>query len=298
MAKRIEAATLTILLCASLLTTFVRRGALAEQAVPEAASEKTVQAMFLNVGKADAALLALGDRRYLVDTGTKESAETLLRALAYFQVTHLDGVLITHTDADHVGGLKTLLNSDVTVDRLYAPAFYNVKKIEKHPVYKQAEKYQIPLVWLNAGDAVAVDETMSMEVLGPLRRDPENENNNSLVLRLETAQGDMLLTGDMEAPEEAELLAAGLLQRTAVLKIGHHGEGDASSEKFLYTVKPQIAVISTNTEEEPDTPDGDVMSRLWNIGAEVFMTQKATCCVLVTLTDGNAVGRLVDYAVQ
>ena len=107
MAKRIEAATLTILLCASLLTTFVRRGALAEQAVPEAASEKTVQAMFLNVGKADAALLALGDRRYLVDTGTKESAETLLRALAYFQVTHLDGVLITHTDADHVGGLKT-----------------------------------------------------------------------------------------------------------------------------------------------------------------------------------------------
>lgn len=298
MAKRIEAVTLTLMLCASILAPLARQGARAEMALPKQAGEQTVSAVFLTVGKADAALLLLGDRRYLVDTGTKDSVDAMLRALAYFDITRLDGVLITHTDSDHVGGLKALMKSGITVDRLYAPAFYNVKSMEKHPVYKQAEKYGVPLIWLNAGDTLAVDAATHMDVLGPLTHDLTNENNNSLVLRVVTAQGDMLLTGDMETPEEAELLAAGLVQRAAVLKVGHHGDGDASSEGFLYTVKPQIAVISTDAAEEPDTPDSDVMSLLWNIGAEVFITQKATCGVMVTLTGGNAVGRLVDYTVQ
>ena len=108
----------------------------------------------------------------------------------------------------------------------------------------------------------------------------------------------MLLTGDMESPEENELIAAGLIRPADVLKVSHHGNGDASGDGLIYTAKPQIAVISTNTDEEPDTPDPQVIGRLWNIGAEVLQTQKATCCVLVTLNGGKAVGRLVDYPVQ
>ena len=91
------------------------------------------------------------------------------------------------------------------------------------------------------------------------------------------------------------LLQAGVIQQAPVLKVGHHGEDDASSEAFIYTAKPQLAVISTNSDEEPDTPSPDVIARLWNIGAEVFVTQKASCCILVTLENGNAVGKLENY---
>ena len=125
-----------------------------------------------------------------------------------------------------------------------------------------------------------------------------DKHRQRLVLRLITPHGDMILTGDMEVPEEQALLAAGLVESAAVLKVGHHGDDDASSAAFIYTVRPQIAVISTNTLEEPDTPDAAVVGRLWDVGAEVLVTQKATCGVLVTLADGNAIGRLVDYAVQ
>ena len=254
-----------------------------------------VRAVFLNVGKADAALLMLGEHTYLVDTGSKESAEALLAALRFWKVTRLDGVMVTHTDNDHAGGLKELLRSDIPVEQLYAPAYYNVKKIEKHPVYKQATNFSVPLTWLHSGDEIVVDQTIHFAVLGPLAQDAANENNNSLVLRLVTPQGDMLLTGDMEVEEEQALLNAKLLAPVAVLKVGHHGEDDASSEPFIYTVKPQVAVISTNSAVEADTPDPKVIRRLWNIGAEIFVTQKATCGVLVTLSGGNAVGRLVDY---
>ncbi len=297
MKRHLETMALSIWLLAGMLSPFFgARAQAAEGAGQLPAGE--VRAVFFNVGKADAALLTLGGRHYLIDTGTKDSAETMLRALAYYKVESLAGVLITHTDSDHVGGLKALLKSDIVVEHLYAPSFYNVKSLEKHPVYKQAEKYALPLTWLTSGDTVDVDGTAHFAVLGPITQDALNENNNSLVLRLITPQGDMLLAADMEVPEEQALLAAGLLENALVLKVGHHGDGDASSEGFLYTVRPQIAVISTNTLEEPDTPDPAVMGRLWNIGAEVFVTQKATLGVMVTLMHGNAVGRLVNYDVQ
>lgn len=297
MKRRLKTMALSIWLLAGVLNPFFGARAQAAEGQGQLPAGE-VRAVFLNVGKADAALVTLGSKHYLIDTGTKDSAEAMLRALAHYRVESLAGVLITHTDSDHVGGLKALLKSDVAVERLYAPSFYNVKSLEKHPVYRQAEKYALPLTWLTSGDTVDVDGTAYFAVLGPITHDTLNENNNSLVLRLTTPQGDMLLAADMEVPEEQALLSAGLLGKTLVLKVGHHGDGDASSEGFLYTVRPQFAVISTNTLEEPDTPDPAVLGRLWNIGAEVFVTQKATLGVMVTLTDGNAVGRLVDYDAQ
>jgi competence protein ComEC len=296
MPRKLDVLALSVLLCAALATWpfgIIARGETAADTV----AQKSVSALFINVGKADAALLMLGEKRYLIDTGTKESADAMLRALDYYRITQLDGVIITHTDKDHIGGLKTLLKSDIVVETLYAPQFW-VADAQEHPVAKLADKYAIPLVWLTAGGTITVDATTTMAVLGPLTRSLENENNNSLVLRLVTPQGDMVLTGDMLAKEEGELLTAGQVKPAAVLKVGHHGEDDASSEAFLYTLRPQLAVISTDPEEGNQTPDPKIIQRLWDIGADVFITHQASCGVLVTLDSGNAVGQLVNYPVD
>ena len=83
-----------------------------------ARAQEQVQALFINVGKADAALFFLDDQRFLVDTGTKDSYDQLERVLEAYGVTRLNGVVITHTDKDHVGGLKKLLKSEIAVDRV------------------------------------------------------------------------------------------------------------------------------------------------------------------------------------
>ena len=90
--------------------------------VSHADSGSSIQALFINVRKADAILLMLNEQRILVDTGHKDSYDALEKALASYQVDHLDAVFITHTDKDHVGGLNKLLKSDVQVDQLYASA--------------------------------------------------------------------------------------------------------------------------------------------------------------------------------
>lgn len=254
-----------------------------------------VRALFANVGKADAALFWLGDARYLVDTGHKDSYEQLQRVLDAYDVTHLDGIIVTHTDKDHVGGLKKLLKNGLAVDRLYAGALHSEEDPQEHPVLEASEKYGVPLVWLSAGDRIEVSQDCAFEVLGPLSRDEEKENNNSLVLRLTTPDGAMLLTGDMEIPEETELIQAGLLSRAEVLKVPHHGEDDATSKRLALLVSPKWAVISTNTQAEPDTPDPKVLRYLAAVGASVAVTQDAQVGILITLTDGTASAQHVDW---
>lgn len=253
-----------------------------------------VSALFINVEKADAALIFLGEKRFLVDTGSKGSFDALERALDIYEVTSLDGVIITHTDKDHVGGLKKLLKSDVEVQMLYAGSINSESDADEHPVFEASEKYDVPLTWLSAGDEVRVQDDMAFMVLGPLSKDAENENNNSLVMDLQTPQGNILLTGDMELEEEQELLDAGVIPQATVLKVAHHGEDDSSSDTFVYTVNPQWAVISTSTAEESDTPDPKVMTRLWNIQAGVAVTQNAQIGVLVQLTNGVATASNID----
>ena len=284
--KRFFSAALALLLLALVC-------ALALPQAP-AAADTEVAALFINVGKADAALLFLGDRRYLVDTGKSGSYEQLELALTVYKVEKLDGVLITHTDKDHAGGLKKLLKSGFPVDTVYAGALRSEESDAEHPAYKAAEKYGVPLVWVKAGDELDWGEGFTARVLGPLTRDAINENNNSLVIDLVTPEGNLLLTGDMELEEEGALLAAGLIPQAAVLKVAHHGDGDATSRAFAHAVKPQWAVISTSTEDEPDTPDSDVLTALWEVESGVAVTQDATMGILVKLAGGVATAESVD----
>ena len=260
-----------------------------------ARAETAVSALFINVGKADAALYLLGDQRFLIDTGTKDSYDQLERVLEAYGVQRLDGVLITHTDKDHVGGLKKLLKSGIAVDALYAGTLHSEKSLEDHPVYEAAEKYDVPLTWLSAGDVIDLGNGCTFQVLGPLSQDDEDENNNSLVLRLLTPQGDMLLTGDMELEEENELIEAGLISQAAVLKVAHHGRDDTTSRQFALLVRPQWAVISTSTAERPDTPSARVLSYLRDARASVAVTQEAQVGILITLEGGQASAEAINW---
>jgi len=269
--------------------------ALLLSACAPAIAQSDVSALFINVGKADAILVFLGEERYLIDSGTKDTHEQLMRVLDVYGIHHLDAVFVTHTDKDHAGGLKKLFKAGITTDVLYASAFYAETDLDDHRAYEAAEKYEVPLTWLSAGDTVAASDGSVFQVLGPLSQDPLSDNNNSLVMRLETAEGSMLLTGDMELDEEAELMQAGLIAPADVLKVAHHGEDDATSLAFALQVSPQWSVISTSTLEEPDTPDRKVLTRLMQAKSSVAVTQDAEVGILVSLSGGQASAQLINW---
>ena len=255
----------------------------------EKAAEPEMSLLAINVRKADALLLRCGTSAYLIDTGSKKSADDMLAVLRGEGITRLTGVILTHTHADHVGGLKALLESGIEIENIYTSKYYVLKKEDgKHPVDKAIKKTNYEVTYLASGDTLPLDGG-KLTVVGPLEKNEEAENCNSLVLLAEGGGGSILLTGDMEFPEEASLLDAGLIPHADVLKIANHGESDATSDALVAAVSPSLAVISTNTVDEPDTPDPRVMRLLSGANIPVLITQDSEKGILVTLRDGEVI---------
>ncbi len=270
-----------------LLTSLLVLSLLCSAGCGEQTEEPEMSLLAINVRKADALLLRCGQSAYLIDTGIKKNSDILLDVLRKEGITKLTGVILTHTHADHTGGLKALLESEIVVENIYTSKYYVLKKEDgKHPVEKATKKTDHEINYLVSGDTLPLDGG-KLTVLGPLELNEDAENNNSLVILAEGGGGSILLTGDMEFPEEDSLLKAGLIPHADVLKVGNHGEGDATSNAFVNAVQPSLAVISTNTEDEPDTPDPRVLKLLNDSNIPVLITQDAEEGVLVTLRNGE-----------
>lgn len=235
----------------------------------------------VNVGKGDALIIQAGNCNVLIDAGKGYACGRLRRAFEELGITRLDAVFVTHVDSDHIEGLQFLAESGIGVDAWYASPFFFEYKAKKHPL----RKLGIEPEWLEAGDQVNIGD-LRFSVLAPLTKDEDDEDENSLVIMLETPDGRILLTGDMEHGEEAALLATDTDLRCDVLKVANHGDNDATSENFIARTEAKYAIISTDSLEKPGTPDPGVMAALENSGAEVLVTQDsdAVCAVL----DGGA----------
>lgn len=248
----------------------------------------------VSVGKADAILLGVGDSACLIDAGYARSRGKILAAMEYMGVDRLDAVFVTHTDDDHTDGLEWLAESDVEIGAWYASAMYiDVKKEEKHPAVKAAKLDGQNVHWLKAGDSVSLGGAV-LDVLGPSVLNTDKDDNNSLVMMLRSAQGNILLAGDMEFEQESVLLASGADINCDVLKVGNHADNDTGSEAFIRAASPSVAVISTDSYEKPETPDRRLLLLLEAVGAQTAVTQEATGGILVRLSEGNPQVERID----
>lgn len=261
----------------------------ADKASEDKQTDLNVEIIALNVGKADAIVVRLGEYDYLIDAGLKKNYETLEKALKTLNVQSLQGVFLTHTDKDHGGGLVKLAESGLPIGAIYASELYYEKDYDAHQAVKAAAKLDMQVSWLSVGDVIDAGNGCTFEVLSPRTLDTEDENNNSLVLRLETPEGTALLAGDMELEAEGALMAVAADKLDAdYLKVAHHGRDDATSPAFARLVSAQIAVISTNRTDEPRSADSDVIAALEDAGTKVYITELFELGVRVRLKDGQA----------
>lgn len=215
---------------------------------------------FITIGKGDAFLLEIPNGGYyMCDTGKKEDWEQIRQVLEQKKVKEFAGIFLSHGHKDHIGNVKNLLeNYPVKAIYLSGKDHVSYKKTTVWDVAKEKgtqvkeiqESQKIPL-----GKAEA-------ELWIPPKEDFGNENNNSMVLRINYGNISWLFTGDMEEGEEAVYLSQNRNIQAEILKLGHHGEADATSVTFLNRVKPDVALITGNQEENPASVNETISSRL------------------------------------
>lgn len=226
---------------------------------------------FINIGKGDAFLIDVpGDGYYLCDTGKAQDFPQIARLLKVKGVEKLNGIFLSHGHKDHAGGLEALVKVFKT-EKIYISALDTVS-YENIDAREIAKENGIDLVELKGGEKLSLGSA-NVEVWIPSKIDKKNANNNSVVLRITYGDTAYLMTGDMEKEEEAKFLASGVNLQAEVLKLGHHGEDDATTVSLLQKVKPKYGIICGNMEENPDSMNQEIAERLKSHSVEAYYSE-------------------------
>lgn len=229
----------------------------------------------LDVGQGLAATVQTANHWLVYDTGTQFSKESdmgrsvVLPFLFTKGVDRIDTMIVSHGDSDHVGGAASVLQS-LQVTRLITSA------PDKLTGYDPST--------CHAGQSWQWDE-VTFTMLSPSDLSTQSENNNSCVLKIQSAHGAVLLTGDIEAPAENWLVEQYPKKLHAdILVAPHHGSKTSSTEKFLDAVSPEFILIPAGYRNQFGHPHPSVLERYEDIGAK-WLTSADSGAILVNLAD-------------
>ncbi|MDP8234853.1 MAG: ComEC/Rec2 family competence protein [Candidatus Erginobacter occultus] len=247
---------------------------------------------FIDVGYGDAILLKSPEGGYsLIDTGPPRARGKLLDYLRERGVGRLEYLIVTHPHPDHLGnaaavlrefGAANLRDNGEEIDRF--DEYLTPEMVEE---YEREFRGDADYSLLRAGENIEWSG-LSLEVLWP--RDlaaSEDWNTNSLVLMLRHGEFRALLTGDFNTAGEKIILekkAADL--RANLLKVGHHGAGDAAGDDFLRAVSPEAAVVSVG-ENPWGYPVEARLESLEKLGIRLYRTDRVGTVVFRCRAEGT-----------
>ncbi|PAP78641.1 DNA internalization-related competence protein ComEC/Rec2 [Rubrivirga marina] len=254
-----------------------------------------LDAVFLDVGQGDATLLSTpGGRHVLIDAGLKspyvdEGKRTILPHLERFGIARLDALVLTHADADHVGGARSVLEH-AEVGRLIVNGQDGTTDLWTS-VLHVADSLGVPVQAVKAGDTLAVDPAIRLRVLGP-GGPMDSPNDASVVLLAEYGATRWLLTGDAEVAGEAALVRRfGEHLEVDVVKVGHHGSRTSSTPALVRAARqPEFAVVSVARRNRYGLPNEEPIARWTAAGAAVLHTSTEGAVWL--RSNGEAVERI------
>ncbi|MBO5129661.1 MAG: DNA internalization-related competence protein ComEC/Rec2 [Oscillospiraceae bacterium] len=220
----------------------------------------------LDVGQGQSIILQSEGKAYLVDCGgsyDEDAADLAAETLMSQGVFRLDGIILTHFDRDHSGGLPHLLT------RMKADALFMPDALDENGVGEKLEE-------LTGGTVVYVREDLrltygetELTVFGPAVTNSDNESSLAVLFQAENC--DILITGDRSGFGERMLLRQMELPRLEILVAGHHGAKSSTCTELLDATRPAIAAISVGTNPYGHPAD-ELLNRLEEYGILVYRT--------------------------
>ena len=209
-----------------------------------------------DIGQGNAVLLRTANHALLFDAGPRFSRESdagnrvlvpLLRALD----VPLDMLVLSHSDSDHTGGAQAVLTMQA-----HATLLSSIEPENPLQALRSATRCTAGQHWQWDG--------VNFEVLHPQVNDYDSRhktNSMSCTLRISNGTRTVLLAGDIEQAQEAQLVASGGDLRADVLLVPHHGSKTSSSTAFLDAVQPRFALVQAGYRNRFGHPASPVLVR-------------------------------------
>lgn len=239
----------------------------------------------LDVGQGDGIVIEMENRwNILIDGGsTNKSSLGQYQLIPYLKsrgISRLDGIYISHTDEDHISGVREILDyiskglTIIRVENLILPDWDEVQDNKNfQELTELANAAGTRVIYVNAGDRVRYGET-TLKVLWPEAGATGKEvNEDAMVIEMTNGAFKGVFTGDIGKDTEDKLLQKGVLEDVDFLKVAHHGSKYSTGEEFLDVVKPELSVISCSATNTYGHPSPDTLKRLENSGSKVLITK-------------------------
>lgn len=253
----------------------------------------------INVGQGDSTLIVSPTgKTLLVDGGNNGmGAARVVPLLETLKISHLNFIVATHYDADHIGGLDEVMQSVPNVDVVFdrgRPASATTRGKSRYKEYVEAAgtrrtEIHPGTVFDMGADVLVVCVAVNGQVEGgnSVALDTKDENDASVALKLRFGTFDYFVGGDLTGgglsgsrrTKDVESLVAPVVGDVDVLKVSHHGSKTSSNQIFLDTLRPEVAVISAGNggvNKIYHHPSRPVLNRLELLGAlkAVFQTNR------------------------
>lgn len=243
----------------------------------------------LPVGKADALILKTDDWAAMIDTGEERDGSYIRETLEAAGIDHLNLLLVTHFDKDHVGSAAELLET-VGADQVLMPDYEGTRPeyaaflsaLEAHLETEVqritgTETLEIPAGSVNTSLTIyAADDPAEIR-----DTDGEYDNDMSLVAKVICGEKQFLFTGDIEKTRIRQMLDSGVDWTADWIKMPHHGRYQKKVEKLLEAVNPFYAVICDGGDHLAEEETLDALKKRQ---IKAWETADGT---VVTITDGK-----------
>ena len=252
----------------------------------------------LDVGQGDGIVVEIENRwNILIDGGSTNKNELgkyqLLPYLKSRGISRLDGIYVSHTDEDHISGVRELLEfveKDLTslrIENLILPKWSDIQENKNYrELTELAESAGVRVLTVKAGDEIRYG-TVRLKVLWPESTASGKEiNEDAMVLEMISKDFKGLFTGDIGMVTEEKLIQNGCLEDVDFLKTAHHGSRYSTGAEFLEIVRPELAVVSCSATNTYGHPSPDTLERLKKSGSRVLITRD---CGAVTIVNGKFV---------
>lgn len=237
-------------------------------------------ALFIDVGQGLSVLVRTRNHAILYDAGARfpsgfdMGAAAVLPSLHGLGVESIDLSVVSHSDNDHAGGMPAVLTEWPQAIRIGGEP--DRGEIELRPC-RDGQR------WTFDGVDFRVLRPRGQDVAGT------NSNDRSCVVLVEGQGARLLLTGDISSRVEPSIVAA--LDRDdarpLILSVPHHGSNQSSSQVFIRSLRPELAVVSAAWLSRFGHPHLLVVKRYADADVAMLNTADSGAVMIHVAADGS-----------